>query len=226
MKKVKRTVTSLLAATLLLGTSVQVTNAKSNEESHQERFYNLFSNNVKKINKSEERANRYSGEQLFKGLLFGQGPVSKLFPEIWTPEVLEKVNTKENIKSTGFIVKEMNKIDPSFFDSFKEKITSGNQLKIDEAMSEGAELFQKVLEKYNAEKKENLTDTAAGLCMVGYQVYTYALYVQIGGAVETFVAVAGVYVYAGTKFWGPSVEADSTLEKEMFVNTVAERLEV
>ena len=38
---------------------------------------------------------KYDGETLFRGIIFGQGPVAHLFPEIWTKDLLSKVNQKE-----------------------------------------------------------------------------------------------------------------------------------
>lgn len=230
MKKnlAKKVFAGALAVTLVTGIGVQTTSAHTESNSYQQQFINLFgkkvSNGVNK--KTKNNISKYSGQTLFEGLLLGQGPVSKLFPEIWTPELLKKVNTKTEKNVDKFIIKEMNKLDPSFFNRFKEQITSGNQLKIDKIMKEGSLLFEKVLEKNKAEKRAVISDSASGMCMVGFQVYTYALYVQIGGAVETVVAVAGVYVYAGTKFWGPkSAKAESSsLEKDIFVDTVANRL--
>ncbi|MED4322829.1 sporulation delaying protein family toxin [Weizmannia sp. CD-2023] len=223
----RKVISSTLSVALLTGLGTQVASAKT-VDTYKERWFELFSNNADKREDKQikEDIAKYGGETIFKGLLFGQGPVSKLFPEIWTPKISKKISTEENKKAVAFIIQEMKKLDPSFFVRFKEKITSGDQLKVDEAMREGAELFEKVLKKHNAKKRENITDTATGMCMVGYQVYTYVLYVQIGGAAETFVAVAGVYVYAGVKFWPKSTANSSDLEKEMFINTVAERLSI
>lgn len=39
--------------------------------------------------KAEASELKYSGEEIFRGVLFGQGEVAELFPELWNEELLK-----------------------------------------------------------------------------------------------------------------------------------------
>ncbi|KGT37255.1 hypothetical protein P421_16365 [Heyndrickxia coagulans P38] len=87
----RKVISSTLSVALLTGLGTQVASAKT-VDTYKERWFELFSNNADKREDKQikEDIAKYGGETIFKGLLFGQGPVSKLFPEIWTPKISKK----------------------------------------------------------------------------------------------------------------------------------------
>jgi hypothetical protein len=57
-----------------------------------------FSNSVFALSPSNTRT--FTGEQIFRGVLFGEAPVAQLFPEIWgSQEVADQLSTKGGVKA-------------------------------------------------------------------------------------------------------------------------------
>lgn len=167
---------------------------------------------------------KYDGETIFRGILFGQNDVAKLFPEIWTDEKLENTENIEFREFVNNVVGSIKTNDPNYFDELEEAVYSGNHLAIHKAFDKGANLL------YNAFKEnevpmmtEEMKDTAIGKCLV---------VVNLGAVVN---AAAAVTVYAGAavqtavvvqdKLWFMSSNnQENKLQQEIFVQKVVERL--
>lgn len=167
---------------------------------------------------------KYDGETIFRGILFGQNDVAKLFPEIWTDEKLENAENSEVREFVNNVVESIKTNDPNYFDELEEAVYSGNHLAIHKAFDKGANLL------YNAFKEnevpmmtEEMKDTAIGKCLV---------VVNLGAVVN---AAAAVTVYAGAavqtavvvqdKLWFMSSNnQENKLQQEIFVQKVVERL--
>lgn len=102
-------------------------------------------------------AQGYSGEDLFKGLLLGQGPVADLFPEVWNdvkefreqaipPEEFEKAQLAMSDYADAMI-ETIAAEDPGFFDAFAAEIQSGDHLRVESAVYDGAEKLVDVIAK-------------------------------------------------------------------------------
>lgn len=111
-----------------------------------------------KLSKAEDNIN-YDGRTLFKGIMLGQGPVADIIPEIKqilkvdllisNEERLEKVN-----KYTDVLLDLIAIYDPNCFNEFKLLITSGDQLKIQEAIGKGGRAILKALRGLPTERNK------------------------------------------------------------------------
>ncbi len=86
----------------------------------------------------------FTGEQTFRGLLFGEAPVSQLFPEIWTSErVKYALGTKERALEFNQIkeavVKWVKISDPGLMERFGREMQSGDHLRIQATLQEAGE---------------------------------------------------------------------------------------
>jgi SdpC family antimicrobial peptide len=94
----------------------------------------------------------FSGEEIYKGVFFLDGEVANLIPEyegirladVVSAEVISKYQAKEN--KVIEIIKSNN---PTFFEEFKNDMTSGNHIQVQNAIKRGVEILKNTLEKDN-----------------------------------------------------------------------------
>lgn len=172
----------------------------------------------------------FTGEEMFVGIVFGQGPVSELFPEIWPKNTLKETNSEEAKKWVALTVADMKQSSPAFFDEFEKAVYSKDYVAIDQAFTKGGTLLNEAINRqglmYQNADDPTVNAFAAGvLVMVGAGVYNYAAVVHTAAAGIQVVAGFAYWVYNQVKFW-PKAEmtASSQLEKELFVNKVIDRL--
>jgi SdpC family antimicrobial peptide len=102
----------------------------------------------------------YSGETVFRGILLGDDPVAKLFPEIWeSPNIAAHVQRAQEEKSTEEIAAEKQKIvdllraqDPTFFDRFGIEMQSGDRIRIQQALTEAGTRLKQELGKMQSSR--------------------------------------------------------------------------
>ncbi|MFJ5793772.1 sporulation delaying protein family toxin [Bacillus atrophaeus] len=165
-----------------------------------------------------EDLHKYSGEEIFSGVVFGQGDVSKLFPEIWNSKDYKVRNTDKSKEAAKQVIKEMKKMDAKYFEDLKEYVYSKDLNKIDEQFDKGGDLLKKAADKVNLGSSEH-ADVASGKCVETLGAAIFVLVVAAGGAIDY------LYVYNSTKFWGVAAGDDeSKLATEMFVKSVADKL--
>ena len=82
------------------------------------------------------------GRDLFRGLLLGTGEVADALPEVFgkVPEQPEEARKAEEL-----LLAQAEELDPEFFDSFAERISSGDHVLVDEALNEGSALLNEVV---------------------------------------------------------------------------------
>ena len=173
---------------------------------------------------------KYDGETIFRGIVFGQGPVAKLFPEIWPEDLLEKVQKDDRVKTVADdIMKKMKNKDPNYFLEFEKAVYSGDHLKVDTSLKEGGKLLTEVIEEEEMEPVI-IEGAGTGQCVtyVAYLVaavsaagaYSHAVVATAAGAVTVYAAVV-----AKTAFWtSAKSEEDAALKQEMLVNNIVMRL--
>jgi|GEM_PF-4879016 len=97
----------------------------------------------------------YTGEEIFRGVIFGQGDVANLFPELWAKphqmleRSLERSDNPEERRAqiereVDLVISTIWTQDPAFFGRFEENVTSGDHLVVREALFEGAQLMMDV----------------------------------------------------------------------------------
>jgi hypothetical protein len=157
----------------------------------------------------------YSGEDIFKGLLLGDGPVAKMFPEIWNSPKIAAYHEQELHSFTqaqisaeeNDLINRIKVSDPQFFPRFASVMQSGHRLKISAMLNEAGEHMKAVA------PKSSIDGT--------YSVYLY---------VETAVAIAAVAVLVAAVVLvvvleqQDSDDSDASLQRDVLINLIAERL--
>ncbi|MFP7231514.1 sporulation delaying protein family toxin [Bacillus subtilis] len=154
-------------------------------------------------------SHKFSGEEIYAGVAFGQGEVAKLFPEVWSKENLEKLSTKESKRKALKLIAEMKEVDPNYFNHLEKAIYENKDPKeVKELLTRSG----KILKKIDPNISENTqVDSAEGACV------TFVTW--------TAVAAIWVAVVAGAVVVASTVTNDKTsLMNEMLVKNMVERL--
>ncbi len=94
---------------------------------------------------------RYDGESVYRGVIFGQGAVAALFPEIWnqqavqqaldqmSPDQLDQYLADRKVAFAAFddLVEIIRNDDPAFFERFGADMQSGEHLRVQAALEAG-----------------------------------------------------------------------------------------
>lgn len=131
---------------------------------------------------SYSSATALTGEEYFRGLMFGQGEVGKIVSsQLQDKELTKKANSEEGEKAISAIVEYIKEEDPTYFDELKNSIEKQDPKKLVNTLAKGEELIVSFGEKSQTEvlTKE---DVAPNAC---------------GPTVCVLVVVAGVYLYVG-----------------------------
>jgi SdpC family antimicrobial peptide len=79
------------------------------------------------------------GEELYRGMVFGEGPAAKLFPEIWQSSAVQgkvQISEAERRAKADEVVAWIHRKDPTFFDRFGSDVTSGDRETIASMLAE------------------------------------------------------------------------------------------
>ncbi|WP_338553836.1 sporulation delaying protein family toxin [Paenibacillus sp. KS-LC4] len=171
---------------------------------------------------------KFNGETIFRGLVFGQGEAAKLLPDIWTKDLLSKVNTPEAATVANNVVASIKKLDPTYFNTLEKAAYSGNHIQVRAALNRGGELIEKAFQGSQVSNPQVGTGTGDCAAVVaGYLYYAGAVFttgaavthvavITAGGAVAAYLVVVG-----GKYFWTSSASAqESSLKQDMLVNSV------
>ena len=184
------------------------------------------------------------GEVLFRGLVFGEGAVAKIFPEIWGGKEIDDPSwTTEQrdavVTTKTALIADMRTADPQFFDRYAASLQSGDRLRIERTLDESATLFQQVAAARLSTQGVGQRD-ATGTCLAGLvAVFVVAVAtINVAGALNFVVAanfaVAANLVYNRNAFWGggpkpgPAPQQvdreQQQLARDEIVNMLAQRL--
>ena len=159
------------------------------------------------------------GATLFRGVLFGAGPVGDLFPEVWkdartlgyAPDSAQVAAVRERL------IDEIARQDPAFLAGFAADVQSGDHLRIQGAVGAAA---KKLIDQM---RSDGLFDTSTDKGEVDHGVW-----IAVSVAVAAFVVIAAVW--AGVLFWipvhpvGQGNSDERSLEGDLYVNWIATRL--
>jgi SdpC family antimicrobial peptide len=154
---------------------------------------------------------QYDGETIFRGVFLDDGPVAKLFPEIWeNPTIVGyrdqalKAGSEDQAAATRqALIAALQAEDPTFFDRFGKEMQSGDRIRIKAAMTEAGSRLTKqadILVKRNS--------------VVGLYLYVF---------VAVAVAVAAIVVLA-LVLSPQNGQPTSGLQQDVMVDLVAKRL--
>jgi SdpC family antimicrobial peptide len=179
-------------------------------------------------NRAESAHQEYSGQEIFKGIVFGVGELGGKLPV--DSRIAQGVNkNQEALKVVDNIVNEIDRLDPEYFKELQDAAYSKNLTKVDKAVERGGNLLKKALDNldYTATTKQEVDMAAAAagwIAMVGAAVYNYAGAVHTALAGINAAAYLNLAVYQYTWFWGSSASS-SKMEREAYIVEVMEALD-
>lgn len=193
----------------------------------------LVSGGLLSFNQAQAKdTKKYSGEELYKGILFAQGDVAKELPSIWDKETIKMSNNKKGLAFTNEIVKSINKNNPKYFKELEQAVYSGNQLTIERSLIRGAKYFGDFVEKKKLAQSTTAKATSnaeakgavAGLVAVVYAagavttagVVTHVVVATAGGAAVAYLAITT------TKYlWNGKKSTSDSFNSEVAINEIA-----
>lgn len=185
----------------------------------------------------------FTGEQVFRGVMFGEAPVSQLLPEVWgSDEVAIQLDTKEKVKAwdamkegvTSWIKQD----DPAFMDWFGVEMQSGEHLRVRNALVQGGTRMKNALltlgvmtqdGDFNADYQGAMACSAVAVCFAAVAVAAWKWVAVVDVAVVVWVAAIAVAIWR----WKPTRSTlsfsddpnESTLFRDELINTLAVKLD-
>lgn len=166
----------------------------------------------------QEAVKYYSGEEIFKGITLGQGPVAELFKERWSSKQLKVNNDKKMVAFANETIKKMKQADRYYFEQLKKAVYSENHLETKKLLKKGSDLFISTASKENKVTKKGEVSPNAGLVLGLYvvAVATTAVAVSHAGAVTFYLWKWGA---------GPGLDSNSSvLKQEMVIDKLIQSL--
>ncbi|ANN35633.1 hypothetical protein A9498_30115 (plasmid) [Bacillus thuringiensis serovar coreanensis] len=172
----------------------------------------LFFNRSNSVNAAGNKD--FSGEELYKGIIFGQGEVANLFPEVWNEEKTSNVNNKESLKITTMIVNEMKLSDPFYFINLKKAVNSKQPLEVYQAFENGSYLLNQAINKLKLDNYNSKSLNQAGLGMIAIVDNSRYYYTYYYGTLEENFKLSPL----------AHVKTSKNLEQEQFIQNIVNRL--
>jgi SdpC family antimicrobial peptide len=147
---------------------------------------------------------QYSGETLFRAIYFGQGEVAKAFPEVWELKAFAPLHhlTPEQAVRLDKFVAAIDAKYPGLFDRFAVEIQSGDHLRVQAAMLEGA-----------ADMSSLISNSTPG------DLRDECICINTGLIFGYYVAVAVAAVAVEAAFYFVAVDAQVTVNQTVAINT-------
>lgn len=181
-----------------------------------------------KVSAEEFNSKDYSGEDLFRGILFGYGDVGKQFPELWEETDFKNLKVEEEfIDGVKELESKLKEKDSEYFVKFKDNITSGDRLKIKsqiEKINKDVTILGKEYEKEMEDSSEKEIQQAG--IKPGFVVllaYSYVGATHIAAAAVLTVVVAGHKIYPKL---APNESGQSGLSEDKYIDLIAKKMVV
>ncbi len=159
--------------------------------------------------------NGRSGEEIIRGVFFGEGEVANLFPEIWE-NFRSQLSGKEWDEMKEAMVSTVKETDPTFLDKFGEEMQSGDHIRIQTIIAETRSILKnspgskRIINKIVTDDAENASPK------VRVDLFIY----------DQFVAVIKwVALWVEATLPNPSIESANSLYQESLVDMIATRLD-
>jgi SdpC family antimicrobial peptide len=173
-----------------------------------------------------------SGEEVFRGLVFHEGPVAAQLPEVWRqvpPRQLTPEQQEARARRKDAVVADIRQADPTFFDRFGADIQSGDHLRIEQALDESAKLVKQAAQKL-APAAPTAGDRQGTCCVVlvcgVVTMLDYGVWIDYGAIAAVIADEA--YAYAESYDYndgdGESAWAGTQLGRDQVVDMIATRL--
>ncbi|PFD48716.1 sporulation delaying protein family toxin [Bacillus cereus] len=155
----------------------------------------------------------YSGEEIYKGIVLGQGKVATLFPQVWDEEQIRKVNSKESLEFSAKIINEMKSSDPSYFNNLKKAVNSKEPLEVNQAFENGSYLLNQAIEKLKVNSYNSKSQNRAGIGLIAI-VDNSKYYITYYAAPKESLEVSSL----------ANVKTSKKLEQEQLIQNVVNQL--
>ncbi|MFD7258472.1 sporulation delaying protein family toxin [Streptomyces sp. NPDC059874] len=162
-----------------------------------------------------EAAAKADGQNVFRGLFFGQGAVGRDLAEL--PLFSEARQNLDNgdideIRASNAVIDLIDKRDPGFFAGLSRKTRSGDPRQVEKAVIDAQNMLMSVAQKDNSATPVENGQLCGVTVAVGAAVVHIAAVVTAAGAVVTVtVAVGANFVKGKNWFWSPEpTSSDAT----------------
>jgi SdpC family antimicrobial peptide len=174
----------------------------------------------------------FTGEEIFRGLFFGEAPASQLFPEIWDSKmVAQTFDTKDKVIAWADlkerVVAEMILNDATFMDRFAVEMQSGDQLRVQAVLGESSQKMSVAMQSLGYLDSDGNPVPDLSIFIFG----AVALVLAVGLAGIGFSLVYYYYYHAVTvfRYYQPRpgeivTEEEARLYQEMLVSSITEKL--
>ncbi|MGG0219816.1 sporulation delaying protein family toxin [Bacillus mycoides] len=169
-------------------------------------FFNRPNSTNAEVNKD------YSGEELYKGVVLGQGKVARLFPQVWDEEKIHNVNSKESLEFTTKLINEMKLSDPFYFNNLKKAVNSKEPLEISQAFENGSYLLNQAIDKLKLDNNNSKYLNKPGLGLFTF-IDNSKYYVMYAGSKENLEVSALA-----------NVKTSKKLEQEKLIQDIVNQL--
>lgn len=138
---------------------------------------------------SAEFTPNYTGEEIFKGVIAGQGDAASEFGGIWSSKDIAKANKEANVEVVNEVIEIMGEKNPEYFAELEEGLASNDLKKTEALLEEGSGEFLEILEKeFGSQIESGVVDTnclilalSMGAILSHAAVITFYLYVVAAG---------------------------------------------
>lgn len=172
---------------------------------------------------TQEARTALSGEEVFRGIVFGEGYVAEQLPELWDNVVLPELTSEEHVAqkiAKAQLVADIREADPTFFDRFGKEIQSGDHLRIQKMMDDSGTFLKNMADEHAPSNPKTGTVNQKGTCL--------AITLVVAGNVVAVVnlVVAGNVAWTVNWVWSQEEAArgETQLERDEVVELLATRL--
>lgn len=169
-------------------------------------------------------ASTYTGEQIFRGLIFGEAPVAGLFPEFWSSDnTLQALSTQAQIDSWNAlkegVVSTIKAQSPNFMNQFGTRIQSGDPVQVQAALVNAGHRTRIAMQDLGY--LDDQGNIVTGTLNLGSPVF-----VAVAAAVYAVVAaILVVFIFEIIKnLHGPGGEGDTAYYREWAISLISTRL--
>jgi SdpC family antimicrobial peptide len=161
----------------------------------------------------------FTGKDIFLGAVLGQGKFAKKFKPLWVEEQYKHNNSQEAIDATAPLIEEMEKMDPTYFDSLEAAVYNEDFVETKNLLDEGSSVLLKLFEEESSEARIGTGDTVEPNAIIAYLAIAIGVVV-----VYSHAGLLTFYLYAAAV--GPGFKsADSQFDNDQLIYTVIDSVQ-
>jgi SdpC family antimicrobial peptide len=167
---------------------------------------------------AQPAAASYDGRTIFVGIMFGYGPFADEYPELVGGKI-EGAAPAQLAEFSAVVIEAVERVDPTFFDTFELAITSGDRVQVDQALRSASAVLHTAL-------TDELGGSAPGDARTDLTTLISVAVTLIAAVHVAFAAISIIAVTANVA-WDPLGSATGSMaqiDHERFVGQVADTL--